>query len=280
LKPPTDSRSLFELADSPPRLTELEAIGDYRRLAGLLGRRTAELHTALAAEKADAAFVPEPMSTSHLDRLRQGVGTQAQRSLELLKKRVDALPEAIQQDVRALLELGTSFDALLSEFVPSTPSGLCLRVHGDYHLGQVLTVDGDFVILDFEGEPTRSLAERREKQSPLKDVAGMIRSYHYAAYAGLFAHTHDRPDDFARFEPWAVAWYRGVASAFLHEYLTAARAAAFLPADRTGLSRLFEAFMLEKAFYELSYELNNRPDWVRIPLRGVLDLLVGQEATP
>jgi maltose alpha-D-glucosyltransferase/alpha-amylase len=146
-------------------------------------------------------------------------------------------------------------------------------VHGDYHLGQVLWVENDFVILDFEGEPTRSVEERRAKQSPLKDVAGMLRSFHYAAYAGLFAFTQGRPGDFGRLERWADLWHRRTSAVFLRAYGETVKGAGFLPARPEEFAALLEAFLLAKAFYELAYELNNRPDWVRIPLRGVLELL-------
>src|SRR5262249_41583476 len=152
------------------------------------------------------------------------------------------------------------------------------RVHGDYHLGQVLWVDNDFVILDFEGEPTRTVEERRARQSPLKDVAGMLRSFDYAAFAALFAFTQDRPDDFARLEPWARLWQQWASAACLHAYRARARGAAFLPERHEDFEELLDTFLLEKAFYELVYELNNRPDWVRIPLGGVLALLAGRDA--
>jgi len=147
------------------------------------------------------------------------------------------------------------------------------RVHGDYHLGQVLWVDNDYVILDFEGEPTRSVHERRAKFSPLRDVAGMLRSYHYAAFAGLFSFSEDRPDDFPRLEPWANLWHQWTSAAFLAEYTKAAKTSDFLPAETGEFVFLLDAFTLAKALYELVYELNNRPDWVRIPLSGVLALL-------
>src|SRR5581483_3092308 len=143
-----------------------------------------------------------------------------------------------------------------------------IRCHGDYHLGQVLRVADDFVLLDFEGEPKRPVSERRAKQSPLRDVAGMLRSLDYAAYAGLFAFTHDQPEEFARLEPWAELWQRWTSAAFLREYLATAAGAPFLPAAPEQADRLLRLFMLGKAFYELVYELNHRPDWVRIPLRG------------
>jgi maltose alpha-D-glucosyltransferase/alpha-amylase len=134
-------------------------------------------------------------------------------------------------------------------------------------------VENDFVILDFEGEPTRPLSERRALQLALKDVGGMLRSYDYAAYVGLLAHTHDRPADHDRLEPWARAWARWTATAFLGSYLTAAAGDVFLPEDPAGLLHLLEAFVLDKALYELQYELNNRPEWVHIPLWGMLPLV-------
>src|SRR5262249_17995240 len=124
-----------------------------------------------------------------------------------------------------------------------------IRCHGDYHLGQVLWADGDFFIIDFEGEPTRTVEQRRAKQSPLKDVAGMLRSFHYAAYAGLFGFTANRPDDFRRLEPWADLWHRWAAAAFLRSYRAAAGAAPFLPAEPSALAALLDAFILDKAFY-------------------------------
>src|SRR3954451_18877425 len=154
-----------------------------------------------------------------------------------------------------------------------TPGSTKIRVHGDYHLGQVLRTGDDFVILDFEGEPARPLPQRRRKQTPLKDVVGMLRSFDYAAYAGLFAVTQDRPADFERLIPWAQAWQVWTAAAFLRQYLATAAGAAFLPAEPGVVSRLLRAFSLEKALYELLYELNNRPDWVRIPLHGILALV-------
>ncbi|HEY7157435.1 MAG TPA: hypothetical protein VH575_26005, partial [Gemmataceae bacterium] len=155
-----------------------------------------------------------------------------------------------------------------------------IRCHGDYHLGQVLRVENDYIILDFEGEPARPVRERRAKQSPLKDVAGMLRSYHYAAYAGLFAFTQSHPEDFVRLEPGAELWFQWVSAAFLREYRAAAVGAGFLPDDSAWFAALLDAFMLEKALYELHYELNHRPDWVRIPLRGILALLGERPVQP
>ena len=148
-----------------------------------------------------------------------------------------------------------------------------IRIHGDYHLGQVLWCEGDFYILDFEGEPARPLAQRRAKQSPLKDVAGMIRSFSYAAYAGLFAHTASRPAAFDALTPWADLWETWTTASFLRGYFAAVGNALFVPQQSDQRDELLRFFVLDKALYELNYELNNRPDWMRIPLSGILRLL-------
>jgi maltose alpha-D-glucosyltransferase / alpha-amylase len=147
------------------------------------------------------------------------------------------------------------------------------RVHGDYHLGQVLRAKADFVILDFEGEPARPLTERRKKQLPLKDVAGMLRSFHYAAFSGLAKHTTRRPEDQERMEPWARLWVSTVSQEFLQAYRETSSASSIIPRDEANFKIVLDAFMLDKALYELGYELNNRPDWVRIPLVGIVSLL-------
>jgi maltose alpha-D-glucosyltransferase/alpha-amylase len=145
-------------------------------------------------------------------------------------------------------------------------------VHGDYHLGQVLKVKTDFVILDFEGEPARPLSARRAKQSPLKDVAGMLRSFSYAAYSGLINFSARRAGDRASLEPWARLWERCVAAEFLRAYRQTAKGAVFMPENTENFRKLLDIFLVDKVLYEVLYELNARPDWVRIPLMGVLSL--------
>jgi maltose alpha-D-glucosyltransferase/alpha-amylase len=144
-----------------------------------------------------------------------------------------------------------------------------IRYHGDYHLGQVLLNRNDFFITDFEGEPARSVEERRAKHSPMRDVAGMLRSFDYAQASALFEAIAQRPDDIARLEPLARAWESEVRRVFLEAYEQASAGGVLYRdfADMRGLIALFE---MEKAFYELRYELDNRPEWVAIPLRGLL----------
>jgi len=255
----------------PDRVTG--AMAGYLDTAATLGRRTAEMHVALASDTSNGAFAAEPLTRSDLDRLTAGATKQAQDALQTLTAVRDRLVDDVRGPAEQLLQLR---DTLLErircapplEFVASK-----IRVHGDYHLGQVLWSEGDFYILDFEGEPARSVDERRLKQSPLKDVAGMIRSFGYAAYAGLFAFVSSRRSELQRLDAWARVWQLSTSAAFLRTYFESVANSLFVPAIETDRNALLRLFLLEKAFYELNYELNNRPEWARIPLRGILDLL-------
>ena len=260
------------LSDPAPPEPAARAIGAYIATAATLGRRTAEMHLALGSDTTNPGFIPEPLVLEDLERVTSESLLQARQALQLLASRRPDLADDVGAAADQLLRSGdTLLERIRSgprrEFVASK-----IRVHGDYHLGQVLLCEGDFYILDFEGEPARPLPERRRKQSPLKDVAGMIRSFSYAAYAGLFAHTSSRRSELARLEGWARVWQLCVSWAFLGAYFTAVDGALFVPA-RPGRDALLEMFVLDKALYELNYELNNRPDWARIPLGGILDLL-------
>jgi maltose alpha-D-glucosyltransferase/alpha-amylase len=249
-----------------------EAVSDYLKAAATLGRRTAQMHLALASDPTDPAFAPEPRTPADAAALRDDVLRQGRQALALLKQALDRLPAGEARTANRLLAVGpTALDRIAAE-ADAAPTGTKTRIHGDYHLGQVLRTDGDYVILDFEGEPTRTLAERRAKSSPVRDVAGMLRSYHYAAYAGLFAVTRDHPGEFTRLEPRARAWHRQVSAAFLDAYRATAGGAAFLPQRPGEFATLLDLFALGKAFFELNYELNNRPDWVHIPMQGILEL--------
>jgi maltose alpha-D-glucosyltransferase/alpha-amylase len=274
LSPPA---SLTALADAAPPRRVLEVMRPYLTTAETLGRRTAELHVALASDAHDPAFAPEPFTKDDMRAVSAGAVAEAVRALEALEVKIGATAAALPSDVAERAgELVLARDRLLNQLRNGTPLEFSIskiRIHGDYHLGQVLWAEGDFYILDFEGEPARPLEQRRQKQSPLKDVAGMLRSFSYAAYAALFGFTSARPAEFSRLEPWARIWQTWASGAFLRGYLRQADKALFLPADGTHRDALLGYFMLEKALYELNYELNNRPDWVRIPLWGILDLM-------
>lgn len=250
--------------------------GEYIKWACLLGRRTAEMHVALVADPKNPAFAPEPYTPDYQRAVHTAMSALVARAFNLLRARAPDLPAEVQDDVATLIaretDISSRFQPLLDHSIQATKT----RVHGDYHLGQVLFTGKDFMIIDFEGEPVRSLAERKLKHSPLKDVAGMLRSFHYAAYSGLSNHLKNSGTDSgsaSTFEHMADAWQLWVGAAYLREYLQTAGDAPFLPQTRDDLRVVMDAYLLEKAVYELIYELDNRPNWVAIPLKGILYLL-------
>jgi maltose alpha-D-glucosyltransferase/alpha-amylase len=207
-------------------------------------------------------------------------GQRALAGIEAWLAAVEKAPEAAARLGGDLLDRARRLlanRAALADRVRTAPvlefSATKTRIHGDYHLGQVLWAEGDFYIIDFEGEPARPLAQRRQKQSPLKDVAGMLRSLSYASHAALFAHLASRPADRARIEPWARVWQTWASAAFARAYLDVAGGEQFMPAEPANRDALLEFYTLDKVLYELNYELNNRPEWIRIPLWGIADLM-------
>jgi maltose alpha-D-glucosyltransferase/alpha-amylase len=257
------------LAEPPASVTE--AIRAYLATADILGRRTGEMHAVLADNARNPAFAPEPLTRDELARLTDAMRRRGEEHLNLLDAVLPRLEERAQATARRVLE---QRDALLHQFdelrsVAGLPARI--RCHGDYHLGQVLVTEGDVMILDFEGEPARPLAERRAKDSPLRDVAGMLRSFSYAALTAIDAATETRPDDARRLAPWAELWHTWVSASFLRSYLAATHGAAFLPPPR-DFDVMLRAYVLDKALYELAYELNNRPACVHIPLAGIVQL--------
>ena len=264
---------LLALTDADIPEEARSAVGTYLVPAENLGQRTAALHLALEQGMSDAAFAPERMTTADLTTLAADLCRHAEQVLEVLTSQADGLPEPLGTQMHQLLAQRAAIMERLQAVATLTPGMTRIRCHGDYHLGQLLWYEHNFVIIDFEGEPMRPLAERRRKQSPLKDVAGMLRSLSYAAYAALFAFTRTRPEDLGRLEPWAAFWQHWISVRFVQSYLTTAAGASFMPPERRDLATLLEAFVLDKALYELHYELNNRLDWVRIPLQSALRLL-------
>jgi maltose alpha-D-glucosyltransferase/alpha-amylase len=247
----------------------------YMDAAAMLGRRTGEMHLALATATTDPAFQAERYTTEELDSDAGQLELQIATALDALKRGQAQVSNPETADQIALLL--SRRDALMNRSahlrsLDPLQAGLRTRVHGDYHLGQVLRSRNDFVLLDFEGEPARTLAERRRKQTPLKDVAGMLRSFHYAAFAGLDRFLQRRPD-LARheFEGWATLWQRSASVEFLQAWRSTVANKPML-AEPQIAQTLLEAQLLEKAMYELMYEWNNRPAWLRLPLHGVLEL--------
>ncbi|KPJ88709.1 MAG: alpha-amylase [Spirochaetes bacterium DG_61] len=245
----------------------------FLEMMGLLGKRTGQMHVALSSSKDDPDFKPEPFSTLYLRSLYQSMRSQTRKTIGFLKKYIGLLPEDLQEDAKKVAELEHKILSRQHRVMEKKIWSMKIRTHGDYHLGQVLFTGKDFVIIDFEGEPARALSERKIKRSPLRDVAGMMRSFHYAVYAAFRSHVSERPEDAQILLPWTRLWLHTVSNIFLHSYLDAVKAAHIIPKEREDLNNLLEAYLLEKGIYELMYELNNRPDWVGIPVNGLLFLL-------
>ncbi|MBE0479346.1 MAG: maltose alpha-D-glucosyltransferase [Dehalococcoidia bacterium] len=272
--PPVPLKPLLPLSHEIPQLA-LETIGPYLDSANLLGQRTAELHTALASIPDDPDFAPELFSYMYQNSVYHALRSFTTQNLQLLRQQTRHLPSEIQEKAAKAVELQ---DVILDRFRLLRRHKIRaqrIRCHGDYHLGQILFTGKDFVIIDFEGEPARPLSERRLKRSPLRDVAGMIRSFEYATHTVLLhqAALPVRPEDLPALEQWGKFWYHWVSTAFLSSYCEYIRKADLIPEDPEDLKTLLDAFLLEKVIYEIRYELNNRPDWLTVPLEGLLELL-------
>lgn len=252
-----------------------ELIDAYLESARLLGQRTAELHKALASSADDPNFAPEPFSMLYQRSVYQSMQSHIGQVFQWLRASLKQRPDGVREEAQQVLDLEAEIRRRYRSLLQRKLNTMRIRVHGDYHLGQVLYTGRDFVIIDFEGEPARPLSERRIKHSPLRDVAGMLRSFHYASYAALFGQVPGvRPEDFPALEPWAGFWSTWVSVAFLKAYLAVAKDEPFLPKDPIELQILLEAYLVAKAVYEVGYELNNRPDWLKVPIQGLLQLLV------
>lgn len=266
---------VLDLSVEMPELAR-EIMGAYLTSAELLGQRTAELHLALASDYENPDFVPESFTSFYQRSIYQYMRNMAGTTLLLLKKRVKKLPEESQKMAHLLLDHSEQLMGRFQSVLNLKITAQRIRCHGDYHLGQVLYTGKDFIIIDYEGEPARPLSERRMKRSPLRDVAGMIQSFHYASTLGLREEVNRgliRAENLPMMKQWAHFWYGWVSVAFLNSYLLTVVDAAFLPKSTEELDVLLSAYILEKAVYELGYELNNRPDWVEIPLQRILQLL-------
>ncbi len=244
--------------------------GGHLALMQTMGRRTAEMHLALATRSGNPAFDPEALGDSDAAAYRKQAVEEARATFTQLEAALSGLSGAALEEARAVL----AGQARLLQRIESSGSALAnaqkTRIHGDYHLAQVLVTKNDFVVVDFEGEPGRSFDERRAKQSPLKDVAGMLRSFSYARASGLRAAAHTS-DEESLLEAPAREWEAATRAAFLQAYFDAVQGTPLAQPDaEAGLLPLFE---LQKALYELRYELSNRPDWVRIPLSGILGFI-------
>jgi maltose alpha-D-glucosyltransferase/alpha-amylase len=275
---PASTASLVERASSPNPDDAREAIGSYLDRVEVLGRRTGELHVVLASEPDDPAFRPEAFSALYQRSLYQSVRTTVHQNLRLLARSLPELPPTVRPAAEAALSSEPEVQQRLGALLQRRLDGQRIRVHGDFHLGQVLHTGRDFMLIDFEGEPGRPLSERRLKRSALTDVTGMIRSFHYAASGSLLRTANQgsvRAEDRPALDAWVRHWYVWASASFLRGYREATAGQPFLPSDDADWAVLLDALLLQKAFYELDYELNNRPDWLTTPLEGISAILSG-----
>ncbi len=270
--PEIPAESLHELAQREPPSKVIDWMGTYLDSARLLGRRTAELHLALASAPDEPGFEPEPFSPLYQRSLYQSWRTLAGQTFRLLRERLDKLPAAVQEEARAVASLEQRLLRRFRAILEGRMGGRRIRCHGDYRLGQILYTGKDFFIIDFEGESVRPMGERRIKRSPLLDVAAMLRSFHYASYAALPGYglrSVARPEDLPVLEPWARWWCAWTCAAFWDSYTRTIAPGKLLPASREEAALLLDGLVLERAVFEMGAELINRPAWLKIPLQAI-----------
>lgn len=273
--------TLLELASGTIPRASHELIGAYLEAARLLGQRTAEMHLALTVEAGDLQFRPEPFTLFYQRSLLQSFRNLTETVFEKLSSQLPRLSPETRTRAERVLSQKTQIMRAFTFIRTKVLTAQRTRIHGDYHLGQVLWTGRDFVIVDFEGEPARPLSARRIKSSPLRDVSSMIRSLHYASHRAM-SHIKDKgmqtADKSPELELQADHWFYWTASAYLRAYLRTAGEAAYLPTDSSELQGLLDVYLLEKAIYELGYEIDHRPDWILLPIRGIEWVLSGTGA--
>jgi maltose alpha-D-glucosyltransferase/alpha-amylase len=262
----------IKFADLPIVHQKLITSLTYERVT-LLAKRTAEMHLALASDDTSEAFAPEAFSKYYQRSLYAAHRKLVDEKFTLLEKRLKDLPARVQPFANEVLQMNPeileSFKGIFSKKIDAYKT----RVHGDYHLGQVLFNGKDFYIIDFEGEPNATMGERRLKRTPFKDVAGMLRSFHYAAYGKILMDNNYQKLDRDFMESWAALWYHYVSRFYLTAYFETIGKASFIPQKEEEKQLLLKTYLLEKAVYEMGYELGSRPDWLMIPLTGILDIM-------
>ncbi len=248
-------------------IKDIMGIAVFERMS-LLAKRTAEMHISLASSS-EPDFEPEAFSLHYQRSLFSSLQSLTRSSFQSLEQNMACIPDNVKEEARGILVIKNDILIRMKKIHSRKFNSLKIRNHGDFHLGQVLFTGKDFFIIDFEGEPARSFSERRLKRSPLRDVAGMLRSFHYAAYSALFNYSAIRQEDFDILEKWAELWYHYISGTYLKTYTGALGETRLIPDNKEDLKTMLDTYILEKAVYELGYELNNRPDWVLIPIKGI-----------
>jgi maltose alpha-D-glucosyltransferase / alpha-amylase len=268
--------TMLDLAEKEAPPLAKDMIGSYLDVATLIGQRTAQLHLALSADSGNPSFAPEPFTSFYQRSIYQTMRSLTTQVFQTMRRVLKDLPEETQRDAGTVLGLEQEILLRFKKVIDRKITAMRIRCHGDYHLGQLIRSGDDFVITDFEGEPARPLSERRIKRSAMRDVSGMLRSFYYAASTAVRTHTEREGsggEDLAVLRRWAQFWNTWVSSTFLKSYLETAGGATFVPESREELEVLLDAFLLEKAVYEIGYELNNRPGWAIIPIHSIPLLL-------
>jgi maltose alpha-D-glucosyltransferase/alpha-amylase len=266
----------LELENEQTPAVVCELVGSFDDMARLLGQRTGELHVSLARNPDDPAFAPEPFTDFYRQGLYHGMVGHATRCLSTLRSKLTRLDEEARKEAEQLLAREEELRARLKPLRDHRLPTLRTRIHGDFHLGQVLFTGKDFVFIDFEGDPRRSIGERRIKYSPLRDVTGMLRSFHYAAHAALYGKVPGvvpQKDSTDQLHTWAGFWYRWVGAAYLHGYLKTPGVSSLINLGDEQLRILLDAYLLERGLIEILSDLQNRPEWSRIPIVGILEIL-------
>jgi len=273
-KLPAQLPSLLEVVESgiPDQFRDLVR-GLHLEMALLLGRRTAEMHRALASGTANSPWTREEFSTLYQRSLFQSMRGLVRKNFQKLASQLATLPEQVQERATRVLAAERELISILQKITGRRISAMKCRIHGDLHLGQALFTGKDFVFIDFEGEPSHSLNERRLKRSPLRDVAGMIHSFHYAATTILTHHNAGHPEDRALLEPWLDAWYVYVSGTYLKAYLHTMKNSPLLPENKAHLAIMLRCYLIQRVVHELGHDLHNHPEGIELSLRGIEMLL-------
>jgi maltose alpha-D-glucosyltransferase/alpha-amylase len=243
----------------------------YESFSRMLGQRLGEMHVVLAQPSQDPAFAPEPADAGQVERWQHRIRNRVEAACANLEKAASSLPPEEQAMAEAIVSRRADLFDIVDRLCRAGEGSLLHRVHGDFHLGQVLVASGDVMIIDFEGEPAQPLSERRAKDSGWRDVAGILRSLNFALAAG--GKSVAAAGQGARYEALAQAFGAAMPAALLSAYREAVGAGRMGEESGQANEALLDLFMLEKAAYEVNYEVSNRPDWLAVPLRGLADLL-------
>jgi maltose alpha-D-glucosyltransferase / alpha-amylase len=273
--------SLVELAAREVPDFAAEVLGTYFETVRLLGQRTGELHLVLASDPDNRDFAPEPFTPFYQRSLYQSFRNHLTNHFQTLRRELPNVPEGTRPLAERVLATQEIMLARFRTVHQSALDTVRIRTHGNYHLGHVLHTGKDFMIIDFEGEPGRSLSERRIKRSALRDIAAMIRSLDYAAHAAVFHQLEEgnlHAEQLRTVMPWAQFWSRWVSASFLGAYLKTVQGSSLVPKSGTGISVLLDAFVLDRALTEMDYDLNNRPNWLHVSLQSILQLMERSKA--